>query len=900
LRFLFSLYIVLLPALTVAQTHSRIVVKINEGWIFSKEIKGGNPVQWQPITIPHTWNLQDVVDDIPGYYRGVGVYKRKLFVDKKLQGKQLYLFFEGVNQVAEIYINGKKAGNHIGGYSGFYVPVTALIMAGEENEIVVRSDNSFDRNIAPLSADFTFYGGIYRDVFLVAVEPLHFSMNENGSNAVYISTPSVTKTSAKVHIKAIVSNEGKTTRKIRIWSTIFARSGRIVAVKTTRAFVEQGDDKTILQEVTITHPDLWSPEAPQLYRTVTEIIDDETGKLLDAVNNPLGLRWFHFDAEKGFFLNGKPYKLVGTSRHQDYQGLGNAVPDETAVKDVQWLKQMGGNFLRIAHYPQDPCILRACDSLGILASVEIPIVNEITESDSFTMNCRNMQLEMIRQNYNHPSVIIWCYMNEVLLRPHYNDDKIKQGTYFTSIARLARMLDSITRAEDPHRYTMMAHHGDYNKYRDVGLLDIPMIVGWNLYSGWYGAKLSDFPAFLDSFHKKHPMTPLVVSEYGADADPRISSLEPVRFDKSVEYTTRFHQYYLEEMLKRPFVSAAMVWNLADFNSETRNESMPHINNKGLLTWDRIPKDAYYYYQAILSKIQFVKILGRKKMAGVIDSIGNCCTRSIQVASNLPDLLLKFNGKELGWQKNNNGLFEWRISFVDGPNEVEVKGMKNGKTVMDKSIIQFDLQPEQLAGGPVKFRQLNILLGSKRFFTDSCQQVWIPDQPYKTGSWGYIGGHSFKAPGNNRLPYGTDKNIIGTDDDPVYQTQQTGIQKYKLDLPAGEYEVTCYFAELSGSTVKGLPYNINDPDRIEPNGKRIFDVFVNDSLLLDKFNIAAEYGPATAVSKKIKLRVTNSRGIEIRFNAIEGEPVLNALQVKKLEAGEHPTASAVTPGTSSGY
>ncbi|HET6994912.1 MAG TPA: glycoside hydrolase family 2 TIM barrel-domain containing protein, partial [Chitinophagaceae bacterium] len=489
MRFLLFLYIVLLPVLAATQPNSRTVVKINEGWSFSKEMHDGHGEQWQPVTIPHTWNLQDVMDDIPGYYRGVGVYKRKLFIDKKLQGKQLYLFFEGVNQVAEVYINGKKAGKHIGGYSGFYVPVTALIRASEENEIIVKADNSFDRNIAPLSADFTFYGGIYRDVFLVAVDPVHFSMNENGSNAVYISTPSVNKTSAQVHVKTILSNEAKTPKQIGIRSIITGKKGKIVAVKKARVIIEPGVDKTVYQDLMITRPDLWSPEAPQLYGVTTEIVDEETGKVLDAVNNPLGLRWFHFDAEKGFFLNGKSYKLVGTSRHQDYQGLGNAVPDEMAIKDVEWLKQMGGNFLRIAHYPQDPCILRACDSLGILTSVEIPIVNEITESDSFTMNCRNMQLEMICQNYNHPSVIIWCYMNEVLLRPHYNDDKTKQGAYFASITRLARILDSITRKEDPYRYTMMAHHGDYNKYKEVGLIDIPMIVGWNLYSGWYGAKL---------------------------------------------------------------------------------------------------------------------------------------------------------------------------------------------------------------------------------------------------------------------------------------------------------------------------------------------------------------------------------------------------------------------------
>jgi beta-galactosidase len=857
---------------------------VNDDWRFTKEnvqiISAAASAKWQAVNLPHTWNADDVMDDVPGYYRGVGWYWKKLSLDKKLQGKNIFLFFEGANQETTVFLNGKKAGDHTGGYTAFNIDITALIDWNKENELLVRVDNSYNQDIPPLSADFTFYGGIYRKVSLVALDPVHFSCNENGSNALFISTPTVNDKNAVVNIRGTISNTRAEIKKIKISSSIYTANGKKMAEVTGQMLLEPGINKMEQTIQQINHPRLWSPDDPYLYKIITKIIDEATGKTMDEIINPLGFRWFHFDAGKGFFLNGKPCKLVGTSRHQDYKGMGNAVPRELAIKDVEWLKKMGGNFLRVAHYPQDPVILQACDSIGILASVEIPIVNEITESENFDNNCRTMQVEMIRQNYNHPSVIIWCSMNEVLLRPHYNNDKEKQKIYFDAITRLAKSLDSITRIEDPYRYTMIAYHGDYNRYRAVGLVDIPMIAGWNLYSGWYGAALNDFPAFLDAFHKDYPDKPMVVSEYGADADPRIRSIEPVRFDKSLEYTTRFHQYYLTEMLKRPFVAAAMIWNLADFNSETRTESMPHINNKGLLTWDRIPKDPYYYYQGMLSKTPFIKILGTEAGEAMADSASTHCLRLLQVAANTAELELIVNGQSAGKRTVENGLCEWNIPFINGSNSIEVKGQKDGKWYSDKAIIQFNVQPYKLDNATA-FRQLNILLGANRYFTDEEQQVWIPDQEYREGSWGHIGGSVFKIKGNNRLPYGTDKNIAGTNDDPVYQTQQIGIEKYRLDLPPGEYELTLHFAELIGGQVKELPYNLSNNDRIEPNGERIFDVYINGKLMLGNFNITAQYGASTAVAKKIRLNVEQNSGVEIYFKPIEAEPVLNALQVKRI-------------------
>ncbi len=835
------------------------------------------------MRLPHTWNASDVMDDEPGYYRGDGWYKRSFTVDASMRQKKIYLYYEGANQVSTVWINGKLAGNHTGGYTGFYVPLNEWLRYDAPNEIVVSVNNSYQEDIAPLTADFTFYGGIYRDVWLVTTDAVHFTISEHGAKGLFITTPQVNAEQARVLVHGSVNNETIQVRSLRVITRLRDQQGKLMQELVAPVSIPaQSAAEFTQQSQPITKPHLWSPEHPYLYTAETDIIDATTGRLLDRQTNKVGFRWFHFDADKGFFLNGQPYKLVGSSRHQDYQGLGNAVPNALARKDVQWLKEMGGNFLRIAHYPQDPVILEACDELGILTSVEIPVVNEITESEAFTQNCLRMQQEMIRQNFNHPSIIIWCYMNEVLLRPHFNNDKPRQEIYFARVAELARQLDSTTRHEDPTRYTMLVNHGDFNRYKAVGLTAIPQLVGWNLYSGWYGGNLSDFPAFLDRHHKELPDKPLLVTEYGADADPRIRSMQPVKFDKSVEYTTAFHQYYLSAMMERPFVAGAMLWNLADFNSEGREETMPHINNKGLLMWNRTPKDPYYFYQASLRKEPVLKILGAywKQRGGMADSNAPVCTQPVQVASNLAAAELFLNGKSLGKQSVKAALASWSVPFVQGANKLTVQGISGGRTITDQLTIDFQLQPDRLQRTDIPFRQVNLLLGANRYYIDSARQLWIPDQPYRSGSWGHVGGKVFKIPGNNRLPYGTDKNIVGTDNDPIYQTQHTGLTQYRFDVPAGQYELTLHFAELLGGTVKGIPYNLSSEGRKEDEVLRSFDVLANGQVLLNGFDIGRQYGVARAVAKRFTVTVSGQQGLVLDFKPVTGEPVLNAIQLKK--------------------
>ncbi|HYG41153.1 MAG TPA: glycoside hydrolase family 2 TIM barrel-domain containing protein [Cytophagales bacterium] len=892
--FFFSISLVLLLCIAnTAFAQSRTKISINDLWQFHKgDIEGfplqDNKVEWQLLSLPHTWNAEDTHDDVPGYYRDNAWYRKNISISPSLRDREVFLYFEGANQETEVFINGQKAGVHIGGYTRFCIPISKYLKFAESgngiNEIAIKVTNRFNEDIPTLTADFTFFGGIYRDVYLISTNPVHFDLSDHASNGIYITTPAVTEENASVHIKGKFVNNGKAKGKVKVISTIWNADKQKVS-EVQSLFRLKPDKIAFEQDIkSIVDPKLWSPENPYLYTVTTQLVD-QTGQILDEVNNPLGFRWFRFDAKEGFFLNGKHYKLIGASRHQDFEGMGNAVPDALQIEDVKLLKEMGGNFLRVAHYPQDPVILETCDKLGILASVEVPIVNTITESEAFYENCKNMHLEMIRQNFNHPSVIIWAYMNEILLRPKFREDKPRQEKYFQNITNLAQEIENITRKEDPSRYTMIPNHGSFDLYRRVKLTEIPMLVGWNLYQGWYSSGIEGFAEFLDKHRRELPDKPLLVTEYGADADPRIRSFTPERFDKSVEYANYYHEVYLREMLDRPFVAAAMIWNLADFSSETREESMPHINNKGITQWDRTPKDPYYYYQAFLLKEPLLKIASREWIyrSGIADQPnGKTCTRPIKTFTNLKKVTLIVNGKIIGEKNAENRVCEWQVPFVNGTNTIEVVGNVNGKAYRDYIEIEFDLQPYFLSDSETPFQELNVLLGAKRIFIEeTTHTVWLPDQPYEQGSWGHIGGESFKIKNSGRQSYGTDKNILGTDNDPIYQTQHVNIEQYKLDLPAGQYELTLHFAELVGGGVKeALPYNLDNSVRQEESEVREFDVFINDLLVLENFNIANEFGFARGVAHKMEVTVKGNKGITIKFRAKKGEPVLNALQVRK--------------------
>jgi beta-galactosidase len=886
-------FLVILFVCNAALAQKRIEQAINSNWQFYKGDKLDNvsTMKWENVSLPHSFNAHDVLDDEPGYYRGITWYKKNLFIPSSWKDKDVYLHFEGAAQVATVYINGKLVGTHIGSYAAFNFKINSYLNwnDGAADELTVQVDNRHNENIAPLSADFTFYGGIYRDVYLKVMNPVHFDAANYASKGLFITTPQVSEEKATVQVKGVVTNASSNERKLLVKHSISNKEGKIVAEEQT-LITAKTNSQTAFETVlmNISKPNLWSIESPYLYKVSSVVMDANTKEVLDEQLNPLGFRWFEFTADKGFFLNGKHVKLWGASRHQDNGSIGNALPDALHVKDIQLLKDMGANFLRVAHYPQDPAVLEACDRLGIVASVETPIVNAITENDTFASTCLSMQVEMIRQHFNHPSVVIWAYMNEVLLRLRFSNDKPRQKIYIANVAKLAYSIDSISRVEDPTRYTMLPFHGDLDLYINAGMAKIPQIVGWNQYPGWYSEGINKFADNMEKHRRLLRDKPVIVTEFGADGDPRVRGFSPERFDKTLEYETYFHSYYIKAINDRPFIAGGAMWNLCDFNAEGRAESMPHINNKGLLTIERKPKDAYFYYQSQLLSRPFVKIGSSNWVlrSGIEDPDDKMVhTQQVQVFSNQKQVSMLLNGKSLGTVNAVDGIATFDVPFTNGENLLESIITVVGKIYKDEAEIKFMVVPYHLSSTKLPFKEINISLGDKRYITDEkLEQVWLPEQVYQKGSWGYVGGKVFMLKDSRRQPYGSDKNIFQTDLDPVYETQRVGIEQFKLDVPDGKYEVNLLFAELISNAIRDANiYNLDNGKSVEAQQfeERTFDISINGQKAIENLSNKNYLIPETAYNTKVIVDVKDGKGISIDFKAIKGETILNGLQVRKV-------------------
>ena len=871
-----------------AQAQQRVVYTINDGWKFTKgspfeaQLTGCDDSSWETVNIPHTWNDKDADDETPGFYRGPVWYRKQLFIDKSQEGRRAVIYFEGANQEVRFYLNGQFVGEHKGGYTRFCFDITPHLCYGQENLFAIYVNNVYNPNIPPLSADFTFFGGIYRDVYLQFMNPVHIATNDYASSGVYIRTPEVNNSAASVEITTLLTNDMPQATEIRVENIICDADGK--EVKKTQAEVKlaAGETKTdISKKIKIDYPRLWDIDDPYRYMVYTRILDKRKGTLLDEVVNPLGLRWFKFDSEKGFFLNGKGRKLIGTARHQDYFQKGNALRDELHVQDVLLLKEMGGNYLRVSHYPQDPVIMEMCDKLGIVTSVEIPVVNAVTETEEFLHNSVEMAKEMVRQDFNRPSVMIWGYMNEIFLRRPYTEGKQLED-YYRFTEKVARALEATIREEDPSRYTMMAYHNMPQYYEDAHLTEIPMIQGWNLYQGWYEPDINEFQRLLDRAHKVYKGKVLMVTEYGPGVDPRVHSYQPERFDFSQEYGLVYHKHYLNEMMKRPFVAGSSLWNLNDFYSESRVDAVPHVNNKGVVGLNREKKDVYWFYKTALSRRPILVIGNRewKSRGGVVNTAQKECIQSVPVFSNAEEVELFVNNKSLGKKKieDNYALFD--VPFVGGENLLEAVAVTGDNKLRDMLRIQFQLVGSQLKDEAVPFTEINVMLGSPRYFEDRAANVaWIPEQEYKPGSWGFIGGTSYRRKTGFGTMLGSDIDIHGTDMNPIFQTQRVGIKSFKADVPNGEYSVYLHWAELeSDKEREALVYNLGADSEQTFAGNRSFGISMNGTTVLDDFNIARDYGYARAVIKKFVVTVKDGKGLSVDFHKKEGEPILNAIRI----------------------
>lgn len=870
----------------------RVVYTINESWRFSKADPGDaqnpsyNDSSWEMVSIPHTWNAQDADDEIPGFYRGPGWYRKSVFISQEMSDRQVTIYFEGANQQTDVYVNGNKVGTHRGGYTRFAFDITPFLKFGTSNSIAIKVDNGADADIPPLSADFTFFGGIYRDIYLMYTDKVHISTTDYASSGVYIQTPVVSEKEAEVQVSTVLANQTNKAVKVKVQHIVLSLEGENIAQKESVVKLAPNSVTTVEQnKILVSFPRLWCPETPYLYTVSTRVFDDKGNVLLDEIKNPLGFRWYSFSPDSGFYLNGKPYKLIGTNRHQDYYKKGWALRDEMHVRDVKLLKEMGGNFLRVAHYPQDPVIMEMCDKLGILTSVEIPIVNAITESEGFTHNCLEMTREMVRQDFNHPSVIIWTYMNEVMLRPPFKADPQKHKDYCAAVGKLGKQIDDLIREEDSSRYTMIPFHGSVESYVEAGLIDVPMIIGWNLYQGWYGGEFASFDAFVKNAHRKFPTKPIIITEYGADVDPRLHSFAPQRFDFTAEYANMYHEHYLKTILNTPYIAGATIWNLNAFYSEGRADVIPHVNNKGITGLDRELKDTYLLYQAYLSETPVLNIGSRNwKYRGGIAGTDNRCVQAMKVYTNCLRVEMLLDGVSLGSKTVEDHIVQFDVPFHGGKNRVEVVGISSERTLLKDLVeVDFHMIPSALASKDFSFSEINVMLGSDRYFEDrTAAMIWLPEKEYTLGSWGYIGGERYVKKTRHGFQPASEVDILGTEDDPVFQTQRIGLEAFKLDVPDGIYAVYCYWAELDSDRKREvLAYNLGNDVIQKKIGKRIFDLSINGEKVLTDLNLTEEFGAERAVIRKFVVEVSNGKGISLNFNAKEGETVLNALRVYKM-------------------
>lgn len=844
----------LMTALWVAVSLSaqREMKTINDGWEFRKPAD----TEWTSVNIPHTFNLDAYRQ--PNYYQGKGLYRRVLTLPEVDPHRRYYLKIDAASKAAEVTVNGKSAGSHAGGYTAFVVDVTDYIQ--KENIIEITVDNG-RKDITPISADFTFWGGIYRDVWLVSTPEQHFRMDNMGSDGVFVSTPEVNGQRGKIQVKGEVTNDAETAVTLEVQNQIYSPQGDLLQTRKQKVKLKAGETREFgyVSDV-IANPDLWSPETPSLYKVKTQLLNPKTNEVIDEKTNKVGFRWFAFDGNKGFSLNGKPYKLRGVNRHQDQAPVGVALDDEAHRRDIRLIKELGCNFIRISHYPQDDAIVEMCDELGLLAWEEIPIINIVPDTPGYADNCELNLREMIRQHYNHPSIIAWGYMNEILLTVPPVDSPEWQPCKERTVA-LAQRLEAALKEEDSSRVSVMAFNMT-NLYNEIGL-DLEDVVGWNLYQGWYVDKLEDFNKWCEDQHRRYPHHPMIISEWGAGSDRRLHTTEGRAFDFSMEYQQTYVEHYLPFIEEKEWISGCTYWNFIDFNVAARQESMPRVNNKGLFYNDRTPKDVAYYFKSMWRKdIPVLRIASRDWKVRV-GKEGE--TQQIKLYSNLPEVELFVNGESAGKQATDNCHAVFNVVLPVGTSVLTAQGVYGNKPVEDVMTIDFRPLPDLSEGD-----ELAINVGSNCFFTSALSNLtWLPDRPYVPGSWGYVSGEARS----------TTSEIVNTVDVPLYQTRREGEFTYKIDAPDGNYEVELLMADVTRPAAQ-LANLLGKNKSEETAGETRFNIVICGRQVETNFSPAD--GGRYRTAFKRRYIVCNEEGcITIALEAVKGKPFISGIKVRKL-------------------
>ena len=628
----------------------RKLININQGWLFTKDssvLPVSLPTNWEEVNVPHSWNSVDGQDGGNDYYRGLCYYAKELKKSDLADADRYYLEIQGANSEAVVYLNGKEITKHDGGYSTFRVELKDL---QETNLLIIGVDNSPSKRVYPQTADFTFYGGLYRDVNVVCVSNSHFDLDYYGGCGLQV-TPIIEGSNATINLKSYVTDK-KENQKIR--HSIYDKEGNLVKEEVSNEL-----------EVSLEIADvvLWNGRKnPYLYTAKVELLDGE--EVLDDVTARFGCRTFKIDPENGFILNGEEYPLRGVSRHQDRWGYGNALLKEHHVEDIDLICEMGATTIRLAHYQHDQYFYDLCDERGLVIWAEIPYIS--SHMATGRENTISQMKELVVQNYNHASIVVWGLSNEITMAGEKDPDLLENH----------HILNNLVHEMDKTRLTTMACVSMCNM--DAEIVQIPDVVSYNHYFGWYMGETSMNGPWFDKFHAKHPNIAIGCSEYGCEALNWHTS-NPTVGDYTEEYQAYYHEELIKQLFSRKYLWATHVWNMFDFGADARAEGGENgQNHKGLVTFDRkYKKDSFYAYKAWLSDDPFVHLCGKRYVDRVEE------VTKVTVYSNQPEVELFANGVSLGKKTAEDHFFYFEV-----PNtEEETKLVAQAGDLIDESVIR---------------------------------------------------------------------------------------------------------------------------------------------------------------------------------------------------------------------
>ena len=790
--------------------------KFYEGDVSGAQTSTFNDTSWSAVTLPHTWNNIDG-ENGGTYYRGISWYRLHYTVPASYAGRQLYLQFDGASLVADVYLNGTYLGEHQGGFATFRFQINSNVLLGAENVIAVKVNNASSTDIPPLNGDFSYFGGLYRDVHLLVTDNVHMRQLDYGSSGLFLRQTNVSATSANVQVTAEAWNDGGSTQSITLNTFIVDAANTIVQTLSATQSIAAHAGYTFVQNTTLANPHLWNGLSdPYLYKVYVQVQVGSSVK--DLISAPLGLRSYSLDPNNGFFLNGKHLDLHGVNLHQDYFNLGWAISNANMDQNFSLLLAMGANVIRTCHYQHSQRFYDDADANGIVVWSEQPIINGIISSTAFTSSAEQQLTEMIRQNYNHPSIIFWSIANEV-------SDTTDTNT-------LLAALNTVAHTQDPDRLTTLANdHGPgdaLSMHTDT--------VGYNRYYGWYGGSPGDLAGFLSSTHANYPNLAFALSEYGAGASIYQHQENPPApatggYFHPEEWQAELHETSWQALANAPYVWGKFIWSMFDFASSSRNEG-DHAgrNDKGLCTYDRqTPKDSYYWYKANWTTTPFVYITSRRYVNRTLPTTG------IKVYANTGTVTLTVNGTSLGTVTSTNHIFQWsNVTLQLGNNTIVATSTQGGQTYTDT--VTWNYSPN-----------VRLIGGSRVPYTNSAGKFYDVDHYYSGGTDG-----------------STTATISGTPDQAEYQTYRYGSSfSYTIPLVNGTYALYMDFMEptLTGS------------------GQRVFNVSANGATLLSNFDIYSQVGQHAALQKQFTVTVTNGT-LSLNFTATTNSALICAFAMVK--------------------